>query len=139
MKLLILLGFLTLFLSGQHLEFGPEGDCGFAAMKPSRVSHFVDTASIAKATPRYPPALKAQGIGGKVYVRLLGNRAGQVECTCAEYVHAQPRPHRSLVIMAQAAALEWLFKPDFGLVTYGGSKKPKLQYIEGTIAFEFVP
>lgn len=139
MKVLILLGFLTLFLSGQHLEFGPEGDCGFAAMKPSRVSHFVDTASIVKATPRYPPALKAQGIGGKVYVRLLVNRAGQVECTCPEYVHAQPRPHRSLVIMAQAAALEWLFKPDFGLVTYGGSKKPKLQYIEGTIAFEFVP
>jgi hypothetical protein len=137
MKLMISIGCLTLSVYAQQLEFGSEGDCGFAALKPSLVSHFVDTAALSKVSPKYPVALKALGSGGKVYVRLLVNSSGQVERTCPEYPRGQARPHRSLVVAAEAAALEWRYKPNFGIVATGGS--PKLRYIEGTIAFDFVP
>jgi len=46
---------------------------------------------------------------------LLINRLGLVERTRPEYVKDQPRPDRSFVIAAEAAALEWSFSPNFGL------------------------
>ena len=130
---------LALPLTGQILEFSPEGDCGIHTLRPARVSHFVETAAISRKAPKYPPALRAAGAGGKVYIRILVNRSGQVERTCPEFVKGGAHPERGLLIVAEAAALEWKFKPNFGFDAARGTRNGILNYIEGTISFDFVP
>ncbi|MCZ2153267.1 MAG: hypothetical protein LC114_05095, partial [Bryobacterales bacterium] len=52
-----------------------------------------------------------------------------------EYVKDQPRPDRSLVIAAQATALQWTFDPNFG---FGSQPGPVLDYVRGVLIFNFV-
>jgi TonB family protein len=116
---------------------GPEGDCGFSKFQPLRISHYVENAAVNKITPQYPPAARADGIKGTVRVRVLINNRGLVERTCPEYVKDRRRPDRSLVIAAEAAALQWTFGPNFGL-----EPEPRgpvrLNYAQGVLIFNFV-
>ena len=116
---------------------GPEGDCGFGAFRPIQISHYVERAALVKANPQYPPAAKANGATGTVRVRVLINSRGLVERTCPEYVRSEPRPDRSLVVAAEAEALQWSFSPNFGFqskLTAGG----RLTYAKGVLIFKFV-
>ena len=114
---------------------GPEGDCGFSKMRTRHISHFVERGALAKASPQYPLAAKDAGIAGTVRVRVLINRKGLVQRTCPEYVKDQPRADRSLVVAAEAAALQWTFNPNFG---FGGQAPPAFDYARGVLIFNFV-
>lgn len=115
---------------------GPEGDCGFSKFQPHLISHFVERGVIAKVTPQYPPAAKAKGLSGTVRVRILINRQGFVERTCPVYVSGERKADRSLMIAAEAAALQWTFQPNFGLEPASGLR---FDYAQDILQFEFVP
>jgi TonB family protein len=114
---------------------GPEGDCGFSKLQPTQIAHYVERGAVTKVTPQYPPAAKADGIAGTVRVRVLINSRGLVQRTCPEYVKDQPRPDRSLVIAAEAAALQWAFDPNFGFTGHEGLR---FKYARGVLIFNFV-
>lgn len=121
--------------SAQVTVSGPEGDCGFSKLQPMQIAHYVERGALTKVTPEYPPAAKADGTTGTVRVRVLINSRGLVQRTCPEYVKDQPRPDRSLVIAAEAAALRWEFDPNFG---FGGQGTPRFKYARGVLVFNFV-
>ena len=123
-------------LAAQVTVAGPEGDCGFSKLRPSRMTHFVQRGAVTKATPQYPPAAKAKGLSATVRVRILINKHGLVERTCPEYVKGEPKPDRSLVIAAEAAALQWIFDRNFGIEP---SRGIHFDYVEDVLVFKFVP
>src|SRR6266536_6137189 len=104
-KLAILLLACGPILAAQITIAGPEGDCGFSKLRPRLITHFVERGAVTKVKPQYPPAAKAKGLSGAVRIRVMINRDGLVERTCPEYVKGDPRPDRSLVVAAEAAAL----------------------------------
>lgn len=126
----------VLGLNAQALVGGPEGDCGFSELHPRHMTHFVDRGAEAKVTPQYPPAAKARGLGGAVWIRVLVNKQGLVERTCPVYVRQEKKPDRSLVVAAEAAALHWIFKPNFGIEPAGGVS---FDYVYDVILFQFDP
>ena len=113
---------------------GPEGDCGFSKIPSTEIAHYVERGVLTKVTPQYPPAAKADSTTGAVRIRVLINGQGLVQGTCPEYVKDQPRPDRSLVIAAEAAALQWTFEPNFG---FGGQGTPRFKYARGVLVFNF--
>jgi TonB family protein len=115
---------------------GPEGDCGFSKLKSRQISHYVGRGAVNKVQPTYPLAAKANGIGGVVRVRILVNKRGQVERTCPIYIKAMDRPDRSLVVAAEAAALQWLFQPNFGFPPGGNLQ---FDYVDDMLVFDFAP
>jgi TonB family protein len=117
----------------QVTESGPEGDCGFSAFHPIRISDY--NGVLSKETPQYPRAAKAAGITGTVRVRVLINMEGFVERTCPEFVVGQARPDRNLVIAAEAAALQCTFAPHFGLTS---KHAPPFKYVRDVLIFNFV-
>ena len=125
----------TRFAVAQVTMPGPEGDCGFSKLRPIEIVHYVERCAATKVTPQYPEATKANGITGTVRVRVLINKRGLVERTCPEYVKNQPRPDRSLMIAEEAAALQWVFDPNFGFPTSDGLR---LDYAKGVLVFRFV-
>lgn len=126
---------LTLSLAlAQVVVTGPEGDCGFARLQPIRIAHYVERGALVKVTPQYPLAAKAGGIYGVIRVRVLINKQGLVERTCPEFVKDEPRPDRSLVVAAEAAALQWSFDPNFG---FGTQEGPRFKYAQGVLVFNF--
>jgi hypothetical protein len=114
---------------------GPEGDCGFARLHPIRIVHYVERDAVNKVTPQYPPATKEQGVAGTVRVRILIDSQGLVEDACPEFLPDQRRPPHSLVIAAEAAALQWRFVPHFGFSTDAGLR---FKYVEDVLVFDFV-
>lgn len=114
---------------------GPEGDCGFSKMRARQIAHYVERGAVTKPAPQYPLAAKVAGITGTVRVRVLINRNGLVQRTCPEYVKDEPRPDRSLVVAAEAAALQWTFDRNFG---FGGQAPPAFEYARGVLTFNFV-
>jgi TonB family protein len=136
MERVVALLMLAVGVAGAQLTVtGPEGDCGFSKFQPRQIAHYVERGAVAKPSPRYPPGAKDAGITGTVRVRILINRKGLVQSTCPEYVKDQPRPDRSLVIAAQAAALQWTFDPNFG---FGKQPGPAFDYARGVLIFDFV-
>jgi len=134
LAMLLLAG--VLGVRGQILVPGPEGDCGFSAFDSRHLTHFVDKGAVTKVTPQYPPAAQAKGIGGAVRIRVLINKQGLVERTCPVYVRQENEPDRSLVVAAEAAALHWRFKPNFGIEPAGGVR---FDYVFDVILFHFDP
>ena len=131
----LLLVLVTVCSAGQVAVIGSEGDCGFAKFQPRQISHYIERAALTKVEPSYPLAAKAAGTTGSVRVRILINRAGLVERTCPDYVADRLRPNRSLMIAAEAAALQWRFDPNFGFASGVGLR---FKYAEGVLVFKFV-
>jgi hypothetical protein len=119
----------------QQTVTGPEGDCGFSKMRARQIAHYVERGAVTKPSPQYPLAARDAGITGTVRVRVLIKRKGLVQRTCPEYVKGQPRPDRSLVVAAEAAALQWTFDSNFG---FGGQAPPAFDYARGVLIFNFV-
>jgi len=139
MRLLVILILAGRVAIAQVTVTGSEGDCGFSQLGPMEIAHYVQRDVLKKVSPEYPPAMKSAGVTGTVRVRILINSLGLVERTCPEYIANQPRPDRSLVIAAEAAALQWKFIPNFGFPT--GSlidKKPQYHYAKDVLIFDFV-
>jgi hypothetical protein len=134
LRILLLLFLAAMPFSAQVTEHGSEGDCGFSTVQPKAMSHFVERGTIRKVTPDYPPATKAKRVTGTVRVRVLINRKGLVERTCPEFVKGQPRPDRTLVIAAEAAALQWTFDRDFGINPPNGIT---FEFAEDVLIFNF--
>jgi hypothetical protein len=123
-------------LRAQTLVDGAEGDCGFASYRAGRITHFIEKGAVSKVVPIFPPAAKAKSLSAIVRVRLLVNKQGLVERTCPVYVDGQAKPDRILVIAAEAAALQWIYPPNFGIKPGDGIK---INYVEGIVTFDFVP
>lgn len=134
-RLILLLLLSCPLAMAQATESGPEGDCGFSAFHPNRMSDFLPGAIVSKTTPQYPRATKAAGITGAVRVRVLINIKGLVERTCPEFIVGLPRPDRNLVIAAEAAALQWTFEPKFGITS---SRTRRSMYVADVLIFKFV-
>ena len=60
-----------------------------------------------------------------------------VEKTCPNYVKGKPKPDRSLVIAAEAAALQWKFPNNFGF-SINDKIEFRFDYIENLLIFNFV-
>ena len=133
---ILLLVCASLAAASDGLVNGPEGDCGISALQPRLISHFVDRGAITKVKPVYPLAAKAKSLAGMVSVRVLINKQGLVERTCPVYASSEPRPDRSLVVAAEAAALQWTFRPNFGLEPSDGIR---FSYAQDVLVFKFVP
>jgi TonB family protein len=135
LRLLAFLVATSSIVTAQITVSGPEGDCGFSAFKAIRIPHYVDRSVLNKVTPQYPSASKVRGLTGAVRVRILIDAEGQVQETCPEFIRGEPQPDRSLVVAAEAAALQWKFVPHFGF-----SKDEGLQfkYAKDVLIFNFV-
>jgi Gram-negative bacterial TonB protein C-terminal len=118
----------------QKTVTGPEGDCGFSELHPAEIVHYVQRDVVSKASPQYPLAAKARGVTGTVRVRILINSLGLVERTCPEFIANEDRPDRSLVVAAEASALQWKFAPHFGFST---DKGLQFKYVQDVLIFDF--
>lgn len=118
----------------QPMEAACPEDCGFSKMNARHISHFVDRAVVSRVEPQYPPEAEAKGASATVRVRILINKHGRVEGTCPVYEGKEPKPDRSFVVMAEAAALQWKFKPNFGLEPGGDIR---FDYAQDIIVFKF--
>jgi len=128
------LAFWLLLGTAQPMEAACPEDCGFSKMNARHITHFVDRAVVSKVEPQYPPDAEAKGISSTVLVRVLINKEGRVERTCPVYEGKEPKPDRSFVIMAEAAALQWKFKANFALEPGGDIR---FDYAWDIIVFKF--
>lgn len=103
------------------------GECNFSAYKAIREDHFVRRALVKSTKPLYPPEAVREGIQGWINVRILVNRSGDVEKACAI------DGDENLKTVSEDAALQWKFKPNFGLSSPGRNS-----YREDVIAFHFL-
>jgi hypothetical protein len=125
---------LFIFLQAKTAE--AQINCDFSRFKPRRMSHFAERMAITKIKPQYPPAAEAKGISGTIQIKILVNKNGFVERTCPLYISGVPKPDRGLAITAEAAALQWIFRPNFGLTVIG---ELQLNFVEDILIFEFNP
>jgi len=98
--------------------------CDFSAFKPSIVSHFVQTSLQTKVKPPYPEEAVSRGIQGKISVKILINRDGDVVKACA--LNGDEFLRRA----AEGAALKWKFKRN----VVAGRKS----FVQAGISFNFV-
>ena len=101
----------------------PSSECDFSRHRPLVFSHALLGAAVKKAEPVWPP----MGHGaGRVRVQILVDRKGDVVKACVV------EGHPLLRASAWRAALEWKFKPNFGLVA-----KQRRKYVRSEIVFDF--
>lgn len=98
--------------------------CDFSAFKPFNVSHFVQTSLKTKFKPSYPSEAMRQGLQGKISVKILVDRDGNVVKACA--FNGDDILRRT----AEGAALKWKFKRK---VVAG-----RESFVEAGISFNFV-
>lgn len=101
-----------------------DDKCDFSSFKPFTVSHFVKTSLKTQFKPTYPSEAVRQGLHGKIGVKILVDRDGNVVKACAfngEDILRQT---------AEDAALKWKFKRK---VVAG-----RESFVEAGISFNFV-
>ncbi len=101
-----------------------KDECEFSSYKSAIVSHFVQATLKKKVKPTYPTEAAQRGIQGKISVKILVDRDGNVAKACA--LNGDEVLRRA----AEEAALQWKFKRD---VVAG-----KQSYVEAGISFDFV-
>lgn len=122
------LTFMNMATPGQSLE-GDERTvckCDFSDLRPLVITHPLVDATVKRVEPQYPVLARRSGIQGKVEVRILVDRNGEVTRACT--VDGPPL----LLSAAKDAALQWKFKKNFGL-----TNRPKQRYIESSLVFTF--
>ncbi len=105
---------------------GDSCKCDFSKYKALEMSHVLLNSAVKRVEPVYPPVAKAAKAQGKVEVRILVDRNGDVIDACVVEGHPLLQP------TAKDAALQWKFKKNFGLL-----RKQKQRYIEGSLFFTF--
>lgn len=98
--------------------------CDFSTFKPFNVSHFVQTSLKTKFKPSYPSEAIRQGLQGKISVKILVDRDGNV--VKARAFNGDDLPRRT----AEDAALKWKFKRK----VVAGQES----FVEADISFNFV-
>jgi TonB family protein len=101
-----------------------KDECDFSSYKPATVSHFVQFALKTKVKPEYPTEAVQRGIQGKISVKILVDRDGNVVKACA--LNGDEVLRRA----AEEAALQWKFKRN---VVAG-----RQSYVQAGISFNFV-
>jgi TonB family protein len=111
--------------AGIDLHKSRTGNCDFSEYHPLRVADWLSHGGISKRVESvYPPEAKRRHLRGKVSVRVLINRNGEVEQACG-------MGNPLLRGAAEEAALQWLFRtPELNGV--------RIPYIEQTLIFDFV-
>ncbi|MCB1025308.1 MAG: TonB family protein [Acidobacteria bacterium] len=130
--ILVLLGMFTNPVLGQnndtsHLNSEDEDKCDFSRYKPLKDPHSLLNAALKTKKPEYPAAAKLAKIEGKVIVRILVNRKGDVVDAC---VAEGPK---LLHFVSLQAAKRWQFKKHFGFADH----RPKKKYAETDLRFTF--
>lgn len=88
----------------------PSNDkCDFSAYAPTRILYFDQGAVTKRVKPIYPPEAVQRGIQGRVVVKTLVTESGTIERACA--VEGEDVLRHA----AEIAALQWKFKPGYGL------------------------
>jgi TonB family protein len=103
-----------------------EPGCGFSRYRPLVISHPLVDAEVKKVEPKYPPMGKRARAQGKVKVKIMVDRKGNVVSSCVM------EGHPLLRTAAINAAVQWKFKPNFGF-----KAKQKKKYIQSFIVFTF--
>lgn len=117
--------------NGEHAKRG----CDFSVYQPLKIGTSIrgghEGLAVVRANPVYPREARSKGIGGRVVVHVLINRAGDVVRACG----VGPAP---LTTSAEEAVSKWKFRKDYGL----GFAKPSAstpEYAELSIGFSFNP
>jgi TonB family protein len=104
-----------------------SSNCDFKSYKPVQLSDWLPGGILKRVKPVYPTEALRRGIHGRVLVRVLVNKNGDVERVCSI---GDPL----LAVAAESAALQWRFRRP----TFNG-RKDLLGYIKETLVFDFVP
>jgi len=107
-----------------------DKECDFTSYHPVWESHFVSRTVTKKVEPIYPSEAAHRGVQGRVNVKILVNRDGNVEKACAI------DGDQTLKDAVEKAALQWKFKPYFGAPN--AAKVGSRKYTEAVIVFNFV-
>ncbi|MEP7212407.1 MAG: energy transducer TonB [Acidobacteriota bacterium] len=126
---LLSLGIFSKAALGQMAEppCSDKESCDFSDYKPLKEPHSLLKAAIKKVEPEYPPAARSVRAGGKVVVRILVNKKGDVVEACVV------EGHPLLRAASVEAAKEWRFKKNFGFI----DSKLKQRYAETDLTFNF--
>ena len=137
MKVFILFGIAVLLSSGvltkaavgQVVESPcpDKENCDFSKYKRLKEPHTLFKAALKKVHPEYPPAARSVRAGGKVVVRILVTKKGDVAEACVV------EGHPLLRAASIEAAKQWKFKKNFGAIDY----KLKERFAELDLTFNF--
>jgi TonB family protein len=140
MKIFVLFGIAVLLFAGSFtraacgqvvestsLGSSDKNSCDFSKYKRLKEPHSLYKAAVKKVEPEYPPAARSVKATGKVVVRILVNKKGDVVEACAI------EGHPLLRAASVEAANQWKFKKNFGFVDY----KSKERFAEIDLTFNF--
>ena len=114
------------FLTADCYAQSPDPECDFSDHKPLVVSQLFPV--IKKVQPKYPAMARAAQVEGKVMVKILVDRKGNVAEACVV------EGHPLLRAAARAAVLEWKFQKNFG---FSKKSKIKAKYLQLQPVFNF--
>lgn len=137
MKLFLLFGVVVLLSSASftNTAFAQVAErpcsykesCDFSNRKRLKEPHSLFKAAVKKVDPEYPVGAKSVGASGKVIVRILVSKKGDVLETCVV------EGHPLLRAASVEAAKQWKFKKNFGFV----DSRPKQLFAETDLTFNF--
>jgi len=128
LKRIALTTILSLTIVGPCYAQASELECNFSSFKPLVLDHSLLNAATKTVEPKYPSVARAAHVAGKVQVKILVDRIGNVVEACAS------QGHPSLRTAARDAALAWKFKKNFG---FSKRSKFKARYIQSFLVFNF--
>lgn len=138
MKFLIFLGIAVLLFAavftkvalGQTTESpcpAKRDCCSFSKYKRLIQPHTLYKGAVKKVDPEYPPAARSVRASGKVIVRILVSKKGEVVEACVV------EGHPLLRAASVEAAKQWKFKKNFGFI----NSKLKQRFAETDLTFNF--
>jgi TonB family protein len=140
MKIFVLFGIAVLLFAGSFTKAAcgqvvkssssrssDKDSCDFSKYKRLKELHTLYEAVVKRVDPKYPPAARSVRANGKVIVRILVNKKGDVVEACVI------EGHPLLRAASVEAAKQWKFKKNFGFVDY----KPKERFAEADLTFNF--
>lgn len=104
-----------------------EDCCDFSKYKRLKEPHALFKAALKQVDPEYPPAARSVRASGKVVVRILVNKKGDVVQACVV------EGHPLLRATSVEAAKQWKFKKNFGFT----DSKLKERFAETDLTFNF--
>lgn len=127
--ILLSFGIFPKVLSGQVVEphYPDKQQCDFSKYERLIQPQALYRGAVKKVDPEYPAAGKNMKVEGKVIVRILVNKKGDVISSCI--IEGHPLLRAASIV----AANKWKFKKNFGFI----NSKPKPSYAETDLTFNF--